>query len=127
MSSGLVLSFIILAVAAASLWYILQAEGGVTLLPELLERVGVPVPKISIPPIPTPRAAPAVPYDFTSGSSRFSQGSCRADNDCQISGCSAEVCGNGPTITTCEYSDSFPSATKYSCGCTKGICGWRQK
>lgn len=127
MSSGFMLSLIILAVAAGSLWYLLDAEGGVHLLPQLLERVGVPLPKISVPALPTPRFPSPLPQQFTSGDSRFSQGSCRADGDCQISGCSAEVCGNEPAITTCEYSESFPSATKYTCGCNRGICGWRGK
>lgn len=127
MSSGLVLSLIILAVVSASLIFILQAEGGVHLLPQLLRRVGVPVPKISIPALPTPRFPAAVPPEFTSGNSRFSQGSCRVDSDCTISGCSAEVCGAREAITTCEFSDSFPSAEKYACGCTKGVCAWRGK
>lgn len=38
MSSGFTLSLIILAVAAASLYFLLQANGGVEQLPELIEK-----------------------------------------------------------------------------------------
>ena len=38
MPSGFVISLIILAVLSASLLFLLQAEGGVSMLPELLEQ-----------------------------------------------------------------------------------------
>ena len=63
---------------------------------------------------------------FTSGNSRFSQGSCTNDADCVATGCSGEVCsGNGEVVSTCEYSDSFPNAQGLTCGCVQEVCGWK--
>lgn len=67
-----------------------------------------------------------VPHEFVSGESRFSQGVCEQDSDCQTAGCSGEICTSEPSVfSTCEYSDDFPNARGYACGCVRGVCGWR--
>jgi eight-cysteine-cluster-containing protein len=55
---------------------------------------------------------------------------CKQDSDCQVSGCSGEVCAAEPRFTTCIWRDEFacyrqqPPIT--SCGCKGGFCGWDQ-
>lgn len=128
MTASFILSLIILAVSAGSLYFLIQAEGGYKEIPRLLKRSGL---EISIPTLPTlpksTRSNQSIPPEFQSGTSRFSQGSCATASDCMPAGCSGEVCGNSPdVVTTCEYSDSFPNTQGYSCTCllTK-VCGWK--
>ena len=42
MTTGMALSLVLLAVLAASLLFIIQAEGGFGEIPRLLERAGIP-------------------------------------------------------------------------------------
>jgi len=125
MPSGFLLLLIILAVVATSFYYLVEAEGGFDELPRLLERVGIEVgqrPALTKP----PQARSAVPAEWQSGSSRFSQGACQNNSDCIATGCSGEVCsGGGEVISTCEFSASWPSAQGYACGCVVGVCGWQ--
>lgn len=128
--------FILLATLLASFYFLVQAEGGFEEIPRLLQRVGIEWPFRPIPqPVPAtpapervtqPTPIPGVPREFYSGSSRFSQGSCVQDSDCQPAGCSGEVCSNDPNIvSTCEFSENFPNNLSYRCGCVQGSCGWR--
>lgn len=41
MSSGLALAFVILAALAASLVFLIQAEGGIDEIPRLIDRAGI--------------------------------------------------------------------------------------
>jgi eight-cysteine-cluster-containing protein len=55
-------------------------------------------------------------------------GACQVDDDCQMSGCSKQVCmakAEGEVITICEFKDCY-QAEKYqkSCGCVAGTCQW---
>lgn len=106
------LAALLLVTLAAAVWYLLRAEGAGQSQPPLLDRVASPQ---------------RLPDEFASGQSRFSQGTCATDADCQVSGCSGEVCGREATITTCEYSPSFPSERRYQCGCVVSVCGWRTR
>lgn len=52
---------------------------------------------------------------------------CGTDSDCQVTGCSGQVCAPEPVFTTCEWRDEYacyqdPAIT--SCGCTAGRCAW---
>ena len=135
MTSGFTLSLIILAVLAASLWYIVKAEGGYEQIPALIDRVGIPIdvsrffPEQPKKATPTPAPASNVPPQYQSGNSRFSQGTCKTAANCVPAGCSGEVCSNDANVaSTCEYSPSFPNAQGYSCTCLpQGVCGWDNK
>lgn len=124
MSSGSVLSFIVLAVLGGSLFFFIRAEGGVKEIPRLIERAGITIPWPSeAPTTPEPTFNP--PDPFTSGNSRFSQGRCTLDTDCRPLGCSGEVCtSQSDAMSTCEYSETFPNALGLNCGCVQGVCGW---
>lgn len=124
------LLYILLAVVAASFIFLVQAEGGWGELPRLLERAIQQTDKLPSAPTAPSRLAPSIAtprLDFTSGASRFSQGSCSQDAECQVSGCSSEVCGREAAITTCEYSEDFPNTKKFTCGCVQKKCGWQAK
>lgn len=136
MSSSLILPLIILAVLAGSLYYILQAEGGISQLPFLLQRLGVgsQEPPLTTQPAGTPPSTVSkVPPEFQSGNSRYSNGTCSTDADCSTGGCSGESCisvsllneEDGGFVTTCEFSPEFPNALGYSCGCVNKVCGWK--
>lgn len=145
MSSSFILLLIIPAVLVGSLLYIIQAEGGISEIPRLLERVGIEVspPLEGGSPIGVEDRAGGdindnnqtpIPPEFQSGNSRFSQGACITDSDCTTGGCSNEVCAsvslggdidNDGFFTTCEFSPDFPNAQGYSCGCVNGVCGWK--
>ena len=132
---GMALSVVLLAVLAASLFYIVRAEGGIGEIPRILKRVGIEVPTNWLPanlipsytPSPTASTPAKIPAEFQSGTSRFSQGSCASDLDCFRTGCSGEACSNDPnTVTTCEFSASFPGQQGYSCDClSTKVCGWK--
>ena len=52
---------------------------------------------------------------------------CASDRDCQVTGCSGQVCAPEPVITTCEFRPEYacyhdPAIT--SCGCDAGRCAW---
>jgi len=128
MNRGLVLVLILLAILAASLWFAVKDDDQ-----SLLEGIqkGLGAYKTTAPSAPAPTDSSsgrgsAVPAEFQSGKSRFSQGTCAQDSDCTPGGCSGEVCSSsGDVVSTCEYSDSFPSAKKYSCSClSTKVCGW---
>ena len=139
------LALILLAVTSGSFYYIVQAEGVWGELPRLMERVGIktdkiPNPKSEIPTnsagrrnkpeIPNNKNAEetTIPDQYFSGNSRFSRGTCANDRDCFVGGCSGEVCSSEPdVISTCEYSEDFPSTEKFECGCVNMVCGWRNK
>lgn len=138
MSRGLVLSMILLAVLAANLWYLVKNDGNSSLIRELKEKAGISeksqTPRPNDQPSPKAQNPKSIPAEFQSGNSRFSQGSCKQDSDCSVGGCSGEVClptgqagsSAGDVISTCEYSDSFPNAQGYSCGCLQTkVCGWQ--
>lgn len=135
MSRGLILSLILLAVLVTSLGYLLKNDGNSSLIRELKEKAGISsqtrTPGKEIPSSSPLSRGGKVPSEFQSGKSRFSQGSCKQDSDCSVGGCSGEVCsGQKDVISTCEFSDSFPNAKKFQCGCIEGtsgdgVCGWR--
>jgi len=123
MSSGLVLSLIILVVLAGMLFYMTDKGNNFEPLLKGLEDLNIALPEIWLPPSPSPSTA-ANP--FTSGNSRFSQGACGSNSDCKTGGCSGEVCTSKEgVITTCEYSDSFPNAQGLTCQCVQSVCGWQ--
>lgn len=124
MSSGFVLLLIVLAVLIGSLYYLIDAEGGVSDIRSILERAGLS-PDRDDTAVDKSQPASLVPPEFTSGASRFSQGTCQQDADCYVGGCSGEVCSSEEgVITTCEIRDDFPGP-KMSCGCVQGVCGWQ--
>ena len=137
MTSTMPLALILLAVLISSFYYIVQAEGGWGELPRLMERVGIRLDKFSVFNFQFPNRAgeekntdsfstDKIPKDYTSGKSRFSRGTCIKDRDCFTGGCSGEVCGNEKkAISTCEYSEDFPSTEKFECGCVNKVCGWK--
>jgi eight-cysteine-cluster-containing protein len=132
------LALILLAVLCFSFYYLVQAEGGWGELPRLLERVGIRLDKFSVFNFQFSNrageerdtgdlSADKIPKDYTSGNSRFSRGTCAKDSDCFAGGCSGEVCGNEKdSISTCEYSEDFPSTKRFECGCVNKVCGWRE-
>lgn len=139
MTSTMPLLLILLAVLVGSLYYIVQAEGGWDELPRLMERVGIRLEKFSMFSFQFSNRAgeekntdsistDKMPKDYTSGKSRFSRGTCAKNNDCFVGGCSGEVCSSeADVISTCEFSEDFPSAKKFECGCVDKMCGWRNK
>lgn len=46
---------------------------------------------------------------------------CRSDDDCVVSGCSAEICAAEGIPSTCE---GLPSTPEGGCGCIEGVCIW---
>ena len=124
MSSGFVLLFIVLAVLTGSLYFLIQAEGGIDEIGSILERAGLSVGEEDTD-VDKGQPASLVPPEFTSGSSRFSQGTCQNDVDCYVGGCSEEVCSSEEgVVTTCEIRNDFPGP-EMSCGCVQQVCGWQ--
>ena len=122
--SSKILAFLLIVLLGGMLYMLIQAEGGWRALPTAFEEeTGISLPDIGTDPEnPT---KPPQPVEYTSGSSRYSQGSCDADIDCFVGGCSNETCGVEPdAVTTCDFSDEFPSPETHSCGCVAGHCGW---
>ncbi len=69
-----------------------------------------------------------VPAEYYSGNSRYSYGECQQDSDCNVIGCTSEMCSADPNLmTTCEINADFPDKNIYACGCIKDICGWYKK
>lgn len=58
----------------------------------------------------------------------FTQGSCKIDSDCMISGCNAKVCQskNEESIgSVCILPDKpAPKQLNYVCKCNSGKCSW---
>lgn len=56
-------------------------------------------------------------------------GPCKSDEDCQIGGCSSQVCqskSEPPVATTCEFAGCYDAeAYGEACGCLAGKCGWQ--
>ena len=138
MISTMPLLVLLLVVLSASLYYIIQAEGGFNEFPRLMERVGIHVEEIQMSKSKILNkfkftndqnaGDKTSPNEFESGDSRFSQGICDNNGDCFVGGCSGEVCSSEKNvISTCEFSDSFPSVRDWQCGCVSGICGWKIK
>lgn len=126
MNKGLILGVIVLAVLATSLWFLVKDDGGTTLINDVQK--GVEIYVKSQTPMPTTQPSPqAIPAEFQSGKSRFSQGTCSSGSDCKPGGCSGEVCSSsGDVVSTCEYSESFPNVQGYQCVCLQTkVCGWR--
>jgi len=66
-----------------------------------------------------------VPENYFSGNSRFSNGVCDQDKDCEAMGCSLEICSSDENLmTTCEIGGDFPDKDVYACGCIVDTCGW---
>lgn len=133
MTSTMPLLIILLVVMASSLFYLIQAEGGFGEFPRLMERVGIRLDEFSIfksqfSSKDDEQVNGSALDEFKSGNSRYSQGNCLQDSDCFVGGCSGEVCGSEPDIvTTCEFSENFPSVKDFQCECVSGVCGWREK
>jgi eight-cysteine-cluster-containing protein len=55
---------------------------------------------------------------------------CQQDTDCQVGGCSGQLCGvlDDDLISTCEYLPEYACyGQQYTqCGCYAGTCGWKQ-
>lgn len=125
------LLLILLAVLIGNFYYIVQAEGGWGELPRLMERVGIQINKIQMPiskfPIDDGAKRPSIlPEEYVSGKSRFSLGACTQDSDCDPAGCSGEICTSQmDVLSTCEWSEEFPSTKKFECGCVNKVCGWK--
>ncbi len=118
-----ILPLILLMTLAASLFFLVEAEGGWKELPRLLERAGMSWEEIRNNENTT---GENLSDEFSSGNSRFSQGGCKKDGDCMVTGCSEEVCsGKGEVITTCEIGENFPNPRKFKCSCVEGVCGWQ--
>ena len=52
---------------------------------------------------------------------------CTAASDCNIGGCSGQLCGTTPenSITTCEWKECYDDAQYgVACGCFEGKCQW---
>lgn len=48
-----------------------------------------------------------------------------ASDDCVVSGCSSQVCGDEEQMTTCEYRPEYGCYTKATCERqSDGVCGW---
>lgn len=125
MSSALPLLFIVLAVLAASFFYLVQTNGGIDKAGTYLEQYGIPVPWPNEQQPIAPEASP-VSDIYTSGNSRFSQGRCTTSSECQSAGCSAEVCtSQGDVVTTCELLENHPATAGLTCQCVRGVCGWQ--
>lgn len=70
----------------------------------------------------------AVPAEYFSGNSTYSNGSCQLDEDCHNLGCNLEICAsNKDLMTACVINGDYPDRDKYSCGCIKDTCGWYLK
>ncbi len=57
------------------------------------------------------------------------KGACQTDADCQMSGCSKQVCmaqAEGEVITSCDFKECY-AADRYKkqCGCVQNVCDWR--
>lgn len=87
-----------------------------------------PIPEDTPTTTKVPSGDNRVPPEYTSGESRFSRGTCQQDSDCQVGGCSSEVCSSEDNImSTCEYSEDFPGTDSHRCGCYNNACGWKPK
>ncbi len=55
---------------------------------------------------------------------------CNNDSDCNIGGCSSQICGNKgkikDIITTCEYKSEYECLKKTNCGCVNSKCAWKE-
>ena len=55
---------------------------------------------------------------------------CYNDSDCDIGGCSSQICGNKnevkDIITTCEYRQEYECLKSTSCGCINNRCVWEE-
>ena len=139
--SNKLLAFILLAVLGFSLYFIIQAEGGVTELPRLVERVCEPCatwlteqqllpsqeegPVVSQSPYIPPPGAPGGPPAPIPARTSFGGGPCLTDAGCFVGGCSEELCTNTPdALSTCEFNANFPSQRTHSCGCIDNQCAW---
>jgi len=135
MTSTMPLLILMLIMLSASLFYLVKAEGGFRELPRLLDRVGVSAESIDdvksrllniFSMVRNNEDRPEGWHEFVSGESRYSQGVCQKDADCEVTGCSGEVCANTDVVTPCVWSDDYPNAQGYSCGCVSEVCGWRK-
>lgn len=54
------------------------------------------------------------------------EGECSEDGDCVISGCSNQVCGPEPVMTTCEWKEEYACLKFTSCRCLGGECKWEE-
>jgi len=69
-------------------------------------------------PSPYPTALPSItPTPFLE---------CEKDSDCLASGCSGEVCARKTYNTPCVFKPEFECLKLTKCGCTNGVCGWKQ-
>jgi len=53
---------------------------------------------------------------------------CTASSDCEIGGCSGEICNPAEQkmFTTCEYREEYSCYKLASCGCVNGKCSWQK-
>ncbi len=58
-----------------------------------------------------------------------SQSDCAKDSECEVGGCSGQVCAKGGsrTITTCEYRPEYACYKLTECACVENKCSWVEK
>lgn len=54
-------------------------------------------------------------------------GECKTDADCQVAGCSNQLCvkKGEDVVSTCEVEKEFACLKETTCGCVAGACAWK--
>lgn len=94
--------------------------------------VAAMISKIIAPSPITPTATPKLQSELqksilrtSSGGLKYAQGNCKSNSDCNLAGCSSQICSSDPSIaTTCELIADHPKDQNYSCGCIESKCAW---
>ena len=93
-----------------------------------------PAPAPDVTPEPVPEPAPATPASLYAECEQLvegktADGECKKAEDCEVAGCSKEVCvsvANAKDVmTACVEKDCFKVLD--TCGCNEGKCSWSLK
>ena len=104
-----------------------QTENGVP--PEFLPIPGVYRIKLSYftdPAYPSKTEIRIYSAEFVIKKKKTSLNQCIKDSDCQITGCSRQICAREPVMSTCEHLPKYACYQKTQCKCINNKCQWEQ-
>jgi eight-cysteine-cluster-containing protein len=117
---------LLILIGIAAVYSFLQSGQHIPWVSEYFAGAGIdPRGWYHLPTVKDLTATPTIAPIYQGGNTRYSQGSCARDSDCEVTGCSKEVCASQETISSCEVRYDFPQAEGYTCGCVNYHCGWR--
>ncbi len=116
---------LLILIGIGTVYYFLQTGVNIPWLSDYFAGAGInPTSWYRLPTVKDLTATPTISPLYQSGNTRYSQGSCSKDSDCQVTGCSKEICAPQQIIGSCDIRYDFPQAYGYTCGCVNFHCGW---